>query len=156
MISILEAPGGASEAQVTNFEQEIGHLLPSTYRVFLLSYNGGYPEPDVFPIADFHRDTHGLLDRFFGLGIGTTSDLARNRRLFVGSERVPPDYLPIARDPGGNLLCIAIAGPRRGEIWFWDHEGEPDEDASSTEENLFLVARDFGALLNSLVNLEGK
>ena len=32
--------------------------------------------------------------------------------------------LPIAVDPGGNLVLLAIEGEDTGKVFFWNHEGK--------------------------------
>jgi hypothetical protein len=47
--------------------------------------------------------------------------------------RMPDEALPIARDAFGNQFCLVASGPRRGHVYFWDHEQEPDPDDYAAE-----------------------
>ena len=55
---------------------------------------------------------------FFGAKPGDIYDLGRNARVY--SDRLPSDVIPVASDPGGNELCIAVAGSHVGRVFFYD------------------------------------
>lgn len=137
-----------SKTEIAEFEDSVDFVLPSSYREFLHHYNGGRPEPNMFPIQDFYADTHGLLDRFLSIAEGNVLDLTRH--ILVFHERIPPELLPIARDPGGNLICLAVKGSNYGKIYYWDHETEVDDGEQPTYDNVYFIANSFDDLLNSL------
>ncbi|MCE7989946.1 MAG: SMI1/KNR4 family protein [Caldilinea sp. CFX5] len=139
-----------TEDAIAAVERQIGVSLPIAYRSFLLRYNGGRPEPNMFPIQGFYADTHGLLEWFFCIAEDDIYDLTENELVY--RNRVPSDLLPIATDPGGNLLCLAVKGDRYGRIYFWHHEDEGEEGAPPTYNNVYSVADSFENLLNSLQN----
>ena len=43
---------------------------------------------------------------------------------FLKAGRIPSDLLWIMDDPSGHAICLAIRGPYRGCVYFWDHECE--------------------------------
>lgn len=132
------------------FEKELGIELPNSYKEFLLTYNGGRPEPAMFPIVGEGDDTDGsIIAYFLGIKEGEFSSLTRYKR-FIG-DRVPKEFLPIAQDVGGNLVCLCTKGKDKGKIYFWDHEEESDIDGFPTYDNLYFVANDFEEFLNSVV-----
>ena len=55
--------------------------------------------------------------------------------------------MPIARDPGGNQILLAFAGPNEGKVYFWDHEEEP---AMPNYSNCHLIADSFREFIEGL------
>jgi len=140
-----------TEVDVASVERDLGVSLPSDYRSFLLAHNGGHPEPDGFPIQDFPLSDFGVINGFLGIKDGEYDDLRNYKVVF--RDRIPANFLPIARDPGGNLLCLVVNGPRKGKIYFWFHEEEADEGKPPSEDNIYFIANSFNDLLNSLTEL---
>lgn len=98
-------------------EQKLDAKLPAAYRKFLLSHNGGQPDPPYF--------LHNVMSRFYSLKVKERTDslLANRKRM---SKRLPPEVIPIAGDEFGNEICLAIKGKNRGKLYLWDHEGRPE------------------------------
>jgi hypothetical protein len=140
-----------SEADLNAIERQLGVTLPLEYRAFLLSCNGGYPEPSAFSILRGSNSEWGVINRFFAVHGGEYDDLLEHAEMY--RERVPPDLLQIANDPGGNLICISVSGANLGKVFFWSHEEEADEGEPPSYENLHFVANSFHELLDSLVDL---
>ncbi len=69
-------------------------------------------------------------------------------------ERMPSNLIPIAYDPGGNLVCLSTKGKDEGSVYFWDHENEAAVAGAPQPyyDNLRLVASSFGAFLASLTD----
>lgn len=139
-----------SNRDLLNLESSLGVALPDDYRRFLLQHNGGRPYPKAFPLPNNPRDSHAFIERLFCVSTGNMYDIQKNADLMKG--RLPAELLPIAEDPGGNLICIAVLGENRGKIYFWEHEEEFIDQAPSFE-NIYFVANNFDDLLNSLVEL---
>ena len=137
------------EEDIRTFELQLGISLPDDYRRFLLAHNGGQPEPGAFPVFSFAVGDYAVLNRFLGIRQGEYEDLA-NYYVNVFRGRIPGDLLPIASDPGGNLICLSVAGPDRGRVYFWFHEEESDEGQSPGYSNIYFIADSFSALLDSL------
>ena len=108
-----------TDERLRSAERKLGLDFPESYRRFLLAHNGGRPEPETFSLPDGSTD---LVDWFLGIHNGEEDNLLRYADAYKG--RVPDDLLPIAHDPGGNLICLGIAPPRFGQIFFWDHNWE--------------------------------
>ncbi len=118
------------------FERQTGIRLPDDYRQFLLDYNGGKPVPDEFDIPDCQNSA--MIDSFFGLG-REGEDLED----WVNElEDIRGQYLPIALDPGGNVIMIEHS---TGEVYYWD--AARIFDCSSDEENAYSIAASFNDLL---------
>lgn len=150
-ITVTRAGEQLTEEQINNVERELGRSIPFSYRLFLLEHNGGYPEPSEFSIVDAGtgRTIEVAVRRFFGIGTAEeTFNLDYAISMF--GDRLPHGIFPIARDPGGSLICIATEGPDAGKVYFWDHEEESDEGEVPTGRNLYLVADDFEGFLDKL------
>ena len=130
-------------------ERRIGRPIPPEYREFLLVHNGGYPEP-----ADFEITCHNgrvmpvSVEWFFPVEAADSIDLEQVLRRYRG--RYPEELFPFACDPGGNLILIAVAGEKAGQIWYWDHEEEAEEGEPPMWNNLYFVAESFDAYLANL------
>lgn len=140
-----------TERDIARVEMRLGISLPLQYREFLRSHNGGRPKPDAFPIADNASDDHGLVDYFLCIKDDDVYNLADWVTDF--QNRVPPDLLPIAVDPGGNLICLAIAGQNTGKVYFWDHENEVTEGETPRYDNVYFVTNSFKDFVDSLAEL---
>ena len=50
-------------------------------------------------------------------------------------------------DPGGNGICIGLAGAQRGKVYFWIHDELPDPEewdgAVETASNVILLTESF-------------
>ena len=88
-----------------------------------------------------------MLNVLFGHAPGDAYDLLRNHEAYEG--RIPAELLAVGNDPGGNLICLAVRGGKRGAVYFWDHEGEgPPGEAGYS--NVYPVAESFGEFIESL------
>ena len=131
-------------------EAEIRCELPPDYAELLLNYGctafHGYV---IFRLAGAtaRRETLNVL---YGVKHGGGYDLLSNYRMYEG--RMPSWLLPIAADPFGNQICLAIRGPGRGGMYFWDHEGEeePPANTEAGESNLSLISDSLDAFISSL------
>jgi len=148
-VKIVKSVSPLTVKDITNVENQLGISFPSDYRNFLLEFNGGKPTPNAFPLHNNPMDTHALLEWFYCISKGNPYDILRNMQIMKG--RIPKNLITIGEDPGGNLICMSVDGDRTGNIFFWDHEGESDQESS--ESNLYYVAENFDALLESLEDL---
>lgn len=136
-----------SPEDLDKLEQKIGLKLAEPYREFLLLYNGGRPKPNLFPLANNASDSHGMLLSFLCVQEGDVYHLPTwIRRL---SDRVPSGFIPIAVDPGGNVICLALSGDKQGKVYFWDHEEEVEEGQVPGFQNMYLIADDFETFLRN-------
>lgn len=130
---------------IKSVSAKIGLPFPKSYVEFLLAHNGGSVQnmcllPRRFPLQGCKHDTHGLIQVFFNVSTGDVVNLAREYKTF--RDRIPPGLLPIASDPGGNLICLACKGKRKGQVFFWDQnfEANPDEGEEVWWDNVFFIA----------------
>lgn len=139
-----------SEDDLIKLEKQIGFVVPSPYRKFLLAYNGGKPVPEFFEVPGW-RYKQSLVTELLGIIPGVKyADLEQNIKLMAG--RLPRGFIPIGDDPGGNMIVISLDGPTRGKIYFFDHENEPDFSTDNLEDysNMYLLDDDFDKFLNNL------
>ncbi|BDR57651.1 SMI1/KNR4 family protein [Xylocopilactobacillus apicola] len=149
-MNILNTNGVISEKDIENFEKKIGRILPKEYRDFLKEYNGGTLESkNVFCFYDKNREKKDKSTlRLLGyLGKKNRSDTDHLSYLYgMFSQRMPKGYIPIGRDPGGNLILINLDS---GKIYFWDHEFEPEEDELDTR-NIYYINDGFNDFIECL------
>lgn len=136
-----------SEERVSAFEAKLGRRLPDDYREFLLLYNGGQPKPSVFRFGDRKRPyTDSSVEWFLSLYDGEIYSLERVIKSL--RDRIPPDTLPIAYDPFGNIVLLGLHGDVRDKVYFWDHEREPDDQPDWS--NIDLIADSFDGFMRGL------
>ncbi len=136
-----------TETEVERVEQKWGFVFPVEYRRFLLMYNGGRPNLECFR---FKGGSYGdsMIDWFLAIYDGKYNNFERCYNVFkVKEKRLLDNLVPIARDPGGNLICISVSSEDRGAIYFWDHEKEQDE---ATSKNVSLIADNFDEFISKL------
>lgn len=139
-----------SEAVVLEIEHRIGSDLPTDYRDFLLKTNGGTPEDAYVPEP---ADIGIVVTGFFSLG-EASGDLSMESALSTWANRYPDGYLPIARCEGSNLLLLGVSRDVRDLVFYWDHDGEADDNEPPRTDNLTFVASSFTELIDSLTDDE--
>jgi hypothetical protein len=128
------------------FEGQIGIKLPSSYRIFLLNYNGGIPDPYTFPIEDFPLNPYGSLQILYSLrSPHSYSDLLLNFKTY--QRRLPIRNLPIGNTDSGDVISLTILGGVDGAVMLWDHE---NESFPPSYDNMYFIARNFDEFLNSI------
>jgi len=136
--------------QLKAFEPELGGRLPDDYRQFLIRTNGGFvrgwyrfkgrtPRGDirsayVHHVCGFREEWHLSLRFNRGCGLSPQSGF-------------PHSLLWIMDDPGGNGICIGLAGAKRGKVYFWIHDELPDPEEwdgrVETASNVIILADSF-------------
>jgi cell wall assembly regulator SMI1 len=151
--------GSTSEAEITKFEEHIGHRLPDDYRHFLIQHNGGRPDPDAFTLVMDDVEQEDIVMCFFpmrDMSLGTVEvekfEELRSWPVHCAWEDLQNDLenlyeieldetlLPIGTDGSSNYFCIVLDGARKGNVLFLEHE---------MAETAFL-AESFTAFLDSL------
>src|SRR4051812_40221582 len=94
-----------SDKDLVEVEQQLRISLPLDYREFLLTHNGGRPEPNEFTMRENTRDAEGILEWLYGIHDDETYNLVDVASML--KDRMPPEMLPIGLDPGGNIICLA-------------------------------------------------
>jgi hypothetical protein len=145
-LTIKEPRRSLSDSDLQRLEAQLFISLPSDYADFLKRYNGGRPIPKRFhiPTAEGHR-TGQVLD-FFGVDDPVQScRLDWNARVFPG--RTPADFLPVACEDGGNIICMRLGQNEFGSVYYWDHHMKTEQPSDGS---LFRIAGSFSGFLSAL------
>lgn len=144
---IFDSLQGLTLEEIMAFEIFINHSLPDEYKAFLQQHNGGRIQPDHFKYSHPDDDEAGsVLYRF--LGLSRENYFTVENYLITYEQRVPTDFLPIATDVGGNLLCLSLRDDSYGQIYFWNHEQESSYGEEPRQDNLYFTASSINELLN--------
>ena len=154
MVAFLDTLPPATVAELNELEQYAGLTFPELYRQHLLLYNGGKCEPNVFHFIENGNSTSSMVDSFLPTrqeGWGSLRDYIETYK--IDEKRLPSFIIPIADDPGGNLICISCEQGDLGSIYFWDHETEVDYtvEEDSVRTNLYRISNSLHEFLTSLV-----
>ena len=154
MAVFVDTSSPATVAELDELERYAQLPFPDAYRQHLLRYNGGRCEPNGFHFVEHGQPTSSLVDWFLPTRKERWGSLRDYIETFkVDEKRLPDALLPIAHDPGGNLICLSCAGNDAGHVYFWDHETEVDytAEADSVRTNLYRIADSLPQFLASLV-----
>lgn len=134
--------------------EELSELkFPEEYKKHLISHNGGQCQPNRFKFIEDGKTTESSVDWFLAIYDGEYDNLRSYIEIYkMEKKRMPLHILPIAHDPGGNLICISCGGNDLGHVYFWNHEREVDYDLYSDDDysNLYLISSNFTEFLNNL------
>lgn len=148
-IEIIESEPPVSPERIAEVEQTLGIKLPEQYKAFLLKHNGGGPRPSGFLYRrDGEEAQAGLASWFLAIHNGPQENFLDYFQTF--RHRIPRDTVPIARDPGGNLILLGLEGSLQGKVFFWDKESEPLDGSPTEPELLYWVADSFDDFLKGL------
>lgn len=135
-----------TDEDISEEEEYWGVRLPSSYRQFLQTYNGGIPVESSF----LHKGHAYAIDRF----LSVLSDYETNRlgcydigvvltqvgyRLTDNEDLIGAEKLPIAALFAGDLLCLDFKeNPDNPTVCIWFHEESGDfEPVTETIANSF-------------------
>lgn len=131
-------------ADVDRLEKTMRVQFPASYREFLVTHNGGRPEPEeVF--GDL--ESGSMMNLFYSVSHDNISATLAQQQLAF-QDRIPDDLLPIGADMGGSQVCMGIGPDNHGKIYFWSVD---DERPSSkrTRRNIWLLADDFASFVET-------
>jgi len=123
------------------------------YKNHLLKHNGGQCSPNVFRFYENGKLTESCIDWFLAIYEGEYDNLKEYIKTYkIDKKRLPVHMLPIAHDPGGNLICISCDSLDEGYIYFWDHENEVDYNVTDDKDysNLYFIAKSFEEFITGL------
>ena len=118
---------------INSFEEQFAIRLPEDYIKFLLETNGGMPEADWefnFLEIDTLKNTSTIIQEFLVLYNEETTesdDLRKNYLITREEKSLPLNFMPIANDPSGNMICICLSEENYGSVFFANHELEVTE-----------------------------
>jgi SMI1 / KNR4 family (SUKH-1) len=146
------------------FERAIGSRLPKDYRQFLIACNGGYVGGRYWyrGLTSDGKTSEARVHHVGGLQDEWCVSLESHRDCYQRGDppRIPLALVWIMDDPFGNAICLGLKGSHRGRVYFWDHEGEPDEEewdgTVETAGNIRLLANSFTEFVAGLQSLSSK
>lgn len=129
-----------NEEDLQSFEKSFDIRLPEAFKNHYLQYNGGIPENKCFYMQAF--DTYAEISRFFSIKYvdergQKIEDVYSN--LAIKQKILQPQYLPFAKDWGGNLFCINLKNNDVFIIYLDEGGG-----------NIRFLARGFDNFINAL------
>jgi len=140
-----------TEADIREFEAKLGHRLPEDYVAFLLRFNEGgvrFGKPVRSRVTENETPEWVSLDTIYPL-----EDLWTVYRLHEGL--IPAYLLPVIDNGLGSYVCVAVSGPKRGAVFFWEHELIDYDSKEPTDQGVFFVAPSFDAFLDLIeVNVD--
>lgn len=157
MVNFNQTESALSLAQIEEVERFVGLNFPAEYKAHLLKYNGGRCSPNAFKFNECGKISESCVDWFLAIHEGDYDSLTKEIEMVkIEEKRMPSHILPIAHDPGGNLICISCGISDYGKIYFWDHENEVNYETSNDDDysNLFLISETLDEFLNSLFYFE--
>jgi len=142
---MYEAPN-PTEEDIQKLEDLVGSV-PEDYKEFLKNYNGGVPSATLLKTSSNERVINSFLALSAPSGFG---DSIESHSKIYG-ERIPGKTIPIASAGSGDLILLNLDASNFGQILYWDHNFESDdEDASNYFENTEVVASSFSEFLSKL------
>ncbi|MGE7902932.1 SMI1/KNR4 family protein [Peribacillus sp. NPDC094092] len=127
------------EGVIASIERLFEIEYPDDYKMCVMKYNGGFPEPNIFNFGEGQQGVFNDLISF------TDNDI--NIGMFYEQFSSPAlkGIVPFARDPFGNYLCFDYRNNYSSpKIIFFNHE----------EEALSQVCDTFSDLLEQMYSLE--
>lgn len=149
MINIHSYKGFKKE-KLVSFCDKIDHKLPRDYVDFLQLHNGGLVENCIGIYSNGLKRKTFMISSMFGLNVNVDDDLSTQLDVYRG--RIPNNCIPVGRDAGGNLICLDLSKDGYGQVYFWNHEEEfEEEDAGTmTTAHLYHIAPSFDEYLNMI------
>ncbi|WP_323756668.1 SMI1/KNR4 family protein [Roseivirga sp.] len=150
MLNFFDQEQQLTNQQIGQIEKELSFKFPQEFRSHLLNYNGGRCDPNVFKFQENGKPAYSSIDWFLSVYDGEYDNFKKYYTIYkIDEKRLPSNIVPIAHDPGGNLICLEID---TGRVFFWNHEREVDYSISSDTDysNLYLVANNFNEFLEGL------
>ncbi|NVM92880.1 hypothetical protein FHT32_006573 [Variovorax sp. SG517] len=134
------------DEDIRSFESAMGKI-PEDYKSFLKSNNGGIPSATLLKTKSNERVINALLALKAPPGFGDSIESHLN----VYEGRIPSNTIPIASAGSGDLILLNIDPSKFGEVLYWDHNFESDDDdASDYFGNTEVVSDSFSAFLDKL------
>ena len=96
----------------------------------LTMYNNGLPSycyPSDSPIENVVIKK-GEFGCFYGEGESYQTGYSLSNAIKKMENRIPTNFLPIAENNCGDRICLCIKGEKIGQIFYWYHENEWDEE----------------------------
>ncbi|WP_449601286.1 SMI1/KNR4 family protein [Paenibacillus sp. Marseille-Q9583] len=142
MTKIISSNEKITVQEIEGFERTHNIKLPESYKEFLITFNGGHPEPNLFNISDVGES---VVNVFYGLKISKSYDELLNAYESLEGS-IPEGFLSIGDDSGGNQICLGISGEYYGKLYFWFHDIEDNDEV----DNMVFLSNEFDEFINNL------
>lgn len=139
-IKIKKNKKGCSASEVKQLEELFGYELPNDYKDFMIEYNGGEPNSNVFSIPEEQNESG--VNKFF-----SQKEIIKEKKIL--GNRIGIGVIPIADAACGNIVCLSLINEKKG-VYFWDHELEDEEENLPSWKNMFYLAESFKDFMNKL------
>ncbi|MFO0940619.1 MAG: SMI1/KNR4 family protein [Pirellulales bacterium] len=116
----------ANEKQVSEFEKLLGCKLPIEYRNFLMTINGGQPNPDCVRVPGVPYIDNVGVGMLFHLRPSKPGMDELTYEVQRTKELLPKGHLPIAGS--SDLFTISLSPKSLGAVYWWNHESEELDD----------------------------
>lgn len=108
---------------INKIEKELNIEFPEEYIQFMLTQNGGDPKINQFTLPD--KTNTSNVNYFYPIG-EMQGNLKKKNDVFDGY--IPKELITIGCDSGGNQILLRIKDENIGEISFWYHDVDPEEE----------------------------
>ncbi|TQV80788.1 SMI1/KNR4 family protein [Denitrobaculum tricleocarpae] len=142
-----------TKERLAEFETSNGIRLPSDYREFLLTYNGGRPVPDTFPLVG-HKESESGVSFLYGIDYPIESlELQWMFDLNDGyfSDPAFKNFFQIGNDGFNDKICLDLSDERFGAVIFIDMVPMWKDH---TEKDIYVIAGSFTEFLEMLYEPE--
>ncbi len=142
----------ANEKQISELESSLGCKLPTEFRNFLLSVNGGRPNPDCVRVPG--------VPYIDNVGVGTLFHLQATKpgmdeityEVQRTNQLLPKGHLPIGGS--SDLFTISLSPKTFGAVYWWNHDTEElDDDGNFLVSAAYLLASSFDEFLTRIACL---
>jgi hypothetical protein len=147
MLNLKNVGPQIAEQDLARLETSLGLLLPTSYRRFLSSRNGGTPGSVCIDIPRFGETD---VQVFFGIGREIESS-SIDWNIDTLKERLDDGLVPIACDSGGNVFCLSLRSADEGAVIYCDLESVFGDYGKAPP--MYPVALDFDQFLGRLQEL---
>ena len=118
-----------------NLEALLGISFPEDYKAFMLENNGGEPVEDwLFEFMDdvTKKRNTSVIRGFYKIYLNEQEakpydDLVKICNIMWNEHSLGRNMIAIADDPGGNPICMSVAGEDFGKVYYGNHEFEDTE-----------------------------
>lgn len=108
------------------FMETFGNVPPADYTDFMLSgKNTAYENFCYDFVNEYGNNDSSDIHYWFVMNTDKSyEDMIRRYEQACDNEVIDTDYLPIAEDSGGNLICLSMNDENYGKIYFAVHDSE--------------------------------
>ncbi|PTB21041.1 hypothetical protein C9I57_09985 [Trinickia symbiotica] len=142
-----------AQSDVERLESDLGIQLPEAVKVHYLTFNGGMPALDWFPLLD---DCEPIwIHEFLPIGTRDAEEptIQSVYARVIGKAGWPRSFVPFAVDAGANLFCVD-ADSGAVHCWLADTFDETLTDAENRQKADRRLADSFEQFVSSLVSEE--